>query len=135
MEQEGKRQLIIIAINTAVIAAIFLIKFILLPLIPGTDFNNATDEYFFMTWVPVPLFSIIALIIERQVRLLIIPDFVYCALTFAISGQDWCPFDTGMYGGLYPYYSRDIALIDRCITFVLMLVMQLIIKGIIVLVI
>lgn len=54
--------------------------------------------------------------------------FVYCALTFAISGED-CPYGIGV-GGFFTssYYSRNIALIDRLITFIAILIMQFAVK-------
>lgn len=54
--------------------------------------------------------------------------FVYCALTFAISGED-CPYGIGA-GGFFTssYYSRNIALIDRLITFIAILIMQFAVK-------
>ncbi len=123
-----KRNIIIIAINTSVMIFLFLIKFILLPQIPDINLSSGSDLDFLLTWVPIPLISIIGMALQQHVRFWIIPDFVYCVLSFAVSGED-CPYNIGM-SGLFTasYYSREIALFDRLLTFVAILFIQFVIK-------
>lgn len=104
-------------------------KVCFLPRIPNINLASGSDLFFLLTWVPIPLISIIGLALEQQrVLFWIIPDFVYCALSFAISGED-CPYGIGL-GGFFTstYYSRNIALIDRLITFIAILIMQFAVK-------
>lgn len=123
-----KRNIIIIAINTSVMIFFFLIKFILLPQIPEINLSSGSDLDFLLTWVPIPLISIIGIVLEQHVRFWIIPDFVYCALSFAVSGED-CPYNIGMTGFFTAsHYSREMALIDRLLIFAAILLMQFVIK-------
>lgn len=128
MKPVAKRNIIIITVNTLVMTCFFLIKYVFLPRIPNINLASGSDLFFLLTWVPIPLISIIGLATEQHVRFWIIPDFVYCALTFAISGED-CPYGIGL-GGFFTstYYSRNIALIDRLITFIAILTMQYAVK-------
>ena len=128
MKLGTKRNIIIITINTLVMICFFLVKYVLLPRIPDINLTSGSDLDFFLIWVPIPLISIIGLVLEQHVRFWIIPDIVYCALSFAVSGED-CPYDIGM-GGLFTasYYSRELALYDRLIAFVGILILQLVIK-------
>ena len=128
MKPVAKRNLIVITVNTLVMTCFFLIKYVFLPRIPNINLTSGSDLFFLLTWVPIPLISIIGLVLEKHVRFWIIPDFVYCALTFAISGED-CPYGIGL-GGFFTstYYSRNIALIDRLITFIAILTMQYAVK-------
>lgn len=58
----------------------------------------------------------------------IIPDFVYCALSFAIS-EKVLDYGIGVVGFFTTaHYSRDAALIDRLLTFALLLIMQYAVK-------
>ena len=134
MDKSKKRSVIIIAVNTAVMVLLFLIKFVLLPKIPGINLSNGSGLYFLLTWIPIPLISIIGMIKEQHLRFWMIPDLVYCILTFVYSGADYT-YDIGMFG-LFGnvHYDRSWALIDRLVTLVLMLLLQLIIKLIIMLV-
>lgn len=128
MKPVAKRNLIVITVNTLIMTCFFLMKYVFLPLIPNINLTSGSDLFFLLTWVPIPLISIIGLVLEQHVRFWIIPDFVYCALTFAISGED-CPYGIGL-GGFFTstYYSRNIALIDRLITFIAILTMQYAVK-------
>ncbi len=122
-----KRNIIIIAINTSVMIFFFLIKFILLPQIPDINLSSGSDLNFLLTWVSIPLISIIGMALQQHVRFWIIPDFVYCVLSFAVSGED-CPYNIGMSGFAESHYSRGIALLDRLLTFGAILFMQFAIK-------
>lgn len=128
MKPVAKRNIIITTVNTLVMTCFFLIKYVFLPRIPNINLTSGADLFFLLTWVPIPLISIIGLATEQRVLFWIIPDFVYCALTFAISGED-CPYGIGL-GGFFTstYYSRNIALIDRLITFIAILTMQYAVK-------
>lgn len=128
MKPVAKRNLIVITVNTLIMTCFFLMKYVFLPRIPNINLTSGSDLFFLLTWVPIPLISIIGLVLEQHVRFWIIPDFVYCALTFAISGED-CPYGIGL-GGFFTstYYSRNIALIDRLITFIAILTMQYAVK-------
>lgn len=128
MNLSTKKLLLTTAVNTAVMTAFFLIKFILLPRIPDINLSSGSDLDFLLIWVPIPLISIIGMICEKHVRFWIIPDFVYCALSFAASGEGR-PYGIGV-TGLFTAagYSREDALIDRLLTFAAILLMQLIIK-------
>lgn len=129
MKPVAKRNIIIITVNTLVMTCFFLIKYVFLPRIPNINLASGSDLFFLLTWVPIPLISIIGLALEQQrVLFWIIPDFVYCALSFAISGED-CPYGIGL-GGFFTstYYSRNTALIDRLITFIAILIMQFAVK-------
>lgn len=128
MKLSIKRQVLTTVINTAVMAAFFLIKYIFLPEIPNIDLTSGSDLDFILTWIPIPLISIIGMIYEKHLRFWIVPDLVYCALSFAVSGEN-CPYDIGISGFFTAsHYSRNAALIDRAITFAAILLMQLIIK-------
>ena len=128
MKPVAKRNIIITTVNTLVMTCFFLIKYVFLPRIPNINLTSGSDLFFLLTWVPIPLISIIGLATEQRVLFWTIPDFVYCALTFAISGED-CPYGIGL-GGFFTstYYSRNIALIDRLITFIAILTMQYAVK-------
>lgn len=128
MKPVAKRNIIITTVNTLVMTCFFLIKYVFLPRIPNINLTSGSDLFFLLTWVPIPLISIIGLATEQRVLFWIIPDFVYCALTLAISGED-CPYGIGL-GGFFTstYYSRNIALIDRLITFIAILTMQYAVK-------
>ena len=128
MKPVAKRNIIITTVNTLVMTCFFLIKYVFLPRIPNINLTSGSDLFFLLTWVPIPLISIIGLATEQRVLFWIIPDFVYCALTFAISGED-CPYGIVL-GGFFTstYYSRNIALIDRLITFIAILTMQYAVK-------
>lgn len=121
MKLSIKHQILITVINTAVMVRFFLIMYVFLPMIPG--FNLAKDELrLLLAWVPIPLISIVGLIIERHLRFWIIPDFIYCALSFAISGEN-NPYGIGQRGLFITHYSREWALFDREIAFCLILFM------------
>ena len=129
MKPVAKRNIIIITVNTLVMICLFLIKFVLLPRITNIQLTSSSSITSFLNWVVIPLIFIIGLALEQQrVLFWIIPDFVYCALTFAISGED-CPYGIGL-GGFFTstYYSRNIALLDRLITFIAILTMQYAVK-------
>ena len=134
MTADTKRSIKLIVVNTAVMLLLFLIKFVLLPKIPGINLSDGSVLYFLLTWIPIPLISIIGMVKEQHLRFWMIPDLVYCILTFVYSGADYT-YDIGMFG-LFGnvYYDRRWALIDRLATLVLMLLLQLIIKLIIMLV-
>lgn len=131
MKLSIKHQILITVINAVVMTGIFLIKYIFLPMIPGIDISNNTALKIFWLFIPIPLVSIVGLIIERHLRFWIIPDFVYCALSFLVSGEN-CPYGIGRVGLFEASgYSRKWALFDREIAFCLILFMQSIIRLII----
>ena len=131
MTADKKRSITLIAVNTAVMVVLFLGKFVLLPKIPGINLSDGSDLYFLLTWIPIPLISIIGMIKEQHLRFWIIPDLVYCILTFIYSGVDYT-YDIGMFG-LFGnvHYDRSWALVDRLVALALMLLLQLVIKFII----
>lgn len=129
MKQLAQKPLVLISINTAVMVVFFLIKYILLPQIPGIKLSSGTDLYFLLTYVPIPLISIVGMVLERHVRFWIIPDFVYCALAFAFS--EGSPYGMGLFGVFDKHYRRDIALLQAFIAFILIVLIQLFIKLII----
>lgn len=129
MKPVAKRNIIIITVNTLVMTCSFLIKYVFLPRIPNINLASGSDLFFLLTWVPIPLISIIGLALEQQrVLFWIIPDFVYCALSFAIS-EKVLDYGIGVVGFFTTaHYSRDAALIDRLLTFALLLIMQYAVK-------
>lgn len=134
MTADTKRSIKLIVVNTSVMVLLFLIKFVLLPKIPDINLTDGSDLWFLLTWIPIPLISIIGMIKEQHLRFWIIPDLVYCILTFVYSGSDHT-YDIGMFG-LFGnvYYDRRWALVDRLVALVLMLLLQLTVKLIIMLV-
>lgn len=64
MKPNAKRNIIIITVNTLVMIGFFLIKFVLLPRIPNINLTSGSDLFFLLTWVPMPLISIIGLALE-----------------------------------------------------------------------
>ena len=129
MKPVAKRNIIIIAVNTLVMIGFFLIKFVLLPRIPNIQLTSSSSITSFLNWVVIPLIFIIGLALEQQrVLFWIIPDFVYCALSFAIS-EKVLDYGIGVVGFFTTaHYSRDAALIDRLLTFALLLIMQFAVK-------
>lgn len=129
MKSDAKRNIIIITVNTLVMIGVFLIKFVLLPRIPNIQLTNSSSITSFLNWVVIPLIFIIGLALEQQrVLFWIIPDFVYCALSFAIS-EKVLDYGIGVVGFFTTaHYSRDVALIDRLLTFALLLIMQFAVK-------
>ena len=129
MKPDTKRNIIIITVNTLVMIGFFLIKFVLLPRIPNIQLTSSSSITSFLNWVVIPLIFIIGLALEQQrVLFWIIPDFVYCALSFAIS-EKVLDYGIGVVGFFTTaHYSRDAALIDRLLTFALLLIMQFAVK-------
>ena len=129
MKPVAKRNIIIITVNTLVMTCFFLIKFVLLPRIPNIQLTSSSSITSFLNWVVIPLIFIIGLALEQQrVLFWIIPDFVYCALSFAIS-EKVLDYGIGVVGFFTTaHYSRNIALIDRLITFIAILIMQFAVK-------
>lgn len=129
MKPDTKRNIIIITVNTLVMIGFFLIKFVLLPRIPNIQLTSSSSITSFLNWVVIPLIFIIGLALEQQrVLFWIIPDFVYCALSFAIS-EKVHDYGIGVVGFFTTaHYSRDAALIDRLLTFALLLIMQFAVK-------
>lgn len=129
MKSDAKRNIIIITVNTLVMIGVFLIKFVLLPRIPNIQLTSSSSITSFLNWVVIPLIFIIGLALEQQrVLFWIIPDFVYCALSFAIS-EKVLDYGIGVVGFFTTaHYSRDAALIDRLLTFALLLIMQFAVK-------
>jgi len=129
MKPDTKRNIIIITVNTLVMIGFFLIKFVLLPRIPNIQLTSSSSITSFLNWVVIPLIFIIGLALEQQrVLFWIIPDFVYCALSFAIS-EKVLDYGIGVVGFFTTaHYSRDAALIDRLITFIAILIMQFAVK-------
>lgn len=129
MKPNAKRNIIIITVNTLVMIGFFLIKFVLLPHIPNIQLTSSSSITSFLNWVVIPLIFIIGLALEQQrVLFWIIPDFVYCALSFAIS-EKVLDYGIGVVGFFTTaHYSRDAALIDRLLTFALLLIMQFAVK-------
>lgn len=129
MKSDAKRNIIIITVNTLVMIGVFLIKFVLLPRIPNIQLTNSSSITSFLNWVVIPLIFIIGLALEQQrVLFWIIPDFVYCALSFAIS-EKVLDYGIGVVGFFTTaHYSRGAALIDRLLTFALLLIMQFAVK-------
>ena len=133
MTADKKRSITLIGVNTAVMVLLFSIKFVLLPKIPGINLIDGFDLYIPLAVVPIPLISIIGMIKEKHLRFWIIPDLVYCVLTFIYSGIDHT-YGIGMRGFFgNDYYDRRWALIDRLVALVLMLLLQLAVKLIIML--
>ena len=134
MKPSAKRSITLIAVNTAVMVLLFLGKFVLLPKIPSINLSDGSVLFFLLTWIPIPLISIIGMIKEQHLRFWMIPDLVYCILTFIYSGIDQT-YDIGMFG-LFGnvYYDRRWALVDRLVALALMLLLQLAVKLIIMLV-
>ena len=129
MKQLAKKPLVLISINTAVMVVFFLIKYILLPSIIDIKSSVGDISYLLLTYVSIPLISIVGMILERHVRFWIIPDFVYCALAFAFS--EGSPYGMGLFGVFDKHYRRDIALLQAFIAFILIVLIQLFIKLII----
>lgn len=129
MKPVAKRNIIIITVNTLVMIGFFLIKFVLLPRISNIQLTSSSSITSFLNWVVIPLIFIIGLALEQQrVLFWIIPDFVYCALSFAIS-EKVLDYGIGVVGFFTTaHYSRDAALIDRLLTFALLLIMQFAVK-------
>ena len=129
MKPVAKRNIIIITVNTLVMICLFLIKFVLLPRITNIELTSSSSITSFLNWVVIPLIFIIGLALEQQrVLFWIIPDFVYCALSFAIS-EKVLDYGIGVVGFFTTaHYSRDAALIDRLLTFALLLIMQFAVK-------
>lgn len=129
MKPVAKRNIIIITVNTLVMIGFFLIKFVLLPRIPNIQLTSSSSITSFLNWVVIPLIFIIGLALEQQrVLFWIILDFVYCALSFAIS-EKVLDYGIGVVGFFTTaHYSRNIALIDRLITFIAILIMQFAVK-------
>lgn len=129
MKPVAKRNIIIITVNTLVMTCFFLIKFVLLPRIPNIQLTSSSSITSFLNWVVIPLIFIIGLALEQQrVLFWIILDFVYCALSFAIS-EKVLDYGIGVVGFFTTaHYSRNIALIDRLITFIAILIMQFAVK-------
>lgn len=129
MKSDAKRDIIIITVNTLVMIGVFLIKFVLLPRIPNIQLTSSSSITSFLNWVVIPLIFIIGLALEQQrVLFWIIPDFVYCALSFTIS-EKVLDYGIGVVGFFTTaHYSRDVALIDRLLTFALLLIMQFAVK-------
>ncbi len=129
MKPVAKRNIIIITVNTLVMICLFLIKFVLLPRITNIQLTSSSSITSFLNWVVIPLIFIIGLALEQQrVLFWIIPDFVYCALSFAIS-EKVLDYGIGVVGFFTTaHYSRDAALIDRLLTFALLLIMQFAVK-------
>ena len=129
MKPNAKRNIIIITVNTLVMTCFFLIKFVLLPRIPNIQLTSSSSITSFLNWVVIPLIFIIGLALEQQrVLFWIILDFVYCALSFAIS-EKVLDYGIGVVGFFTTaHYSRNIALIDRLITFIAILIMQFAVK-------
>ena len=131
MTADRKRSIVLISLNTAVMVLLFLFKFVLLPKIPGIDLTDGSVLYFLLTWVPIPLISIIGMIKEKHIRFWVLPDFVYCILTFICSGIDQT-YGIGLFGFFgNVHYDLIWALTDRFITFVLMLLLQIAVQLII----
>lgn len=61
MKPNAKRNIIIITVNTLVMTCFFLIKYVFLPRIPNINLTSGSDLFFLLTWVPIPLISIIGL--------------------------------------------------------------------------
>ena len=129
MKQFAKKPLVLISINTAVMVVFFLIKYILLPSIIDIKSSVGDILYFLLTYVSIPLISIVGMILERHVRFWIIPDFVYCALAFAFS--EGSPYGMGLFGVFDKHYRRDIALLQAFNAFIQIVLIQLFIKLII----
>lgn len=129
MKSDTKRNLIIITVNTLVMICFFLIKYVFLPRIPNIQLTSSSSITSFLNWVVIPLIFIIGLALEQQrVLFWIIPDFVYCALSFAIS-EKVLDYGIGVVGFFTTaHYSCNIALIDRLITFIAILIMQFAVK-------
>ena len=129
MKSDAKRNIIIITVNTLVMIGVFLIKFVLLPRIPNIQLTSSSSITSFLNWVVIPLIFIIGLALEQQrVLFWIIPDFVYCAMSFAIS-EKVLDYGIGVVGFFTTaQYSRDATLIDRLLTFALLLIMQFAVK-------
>ena len=66
MKPVAKRNIIIITVNTLVMTCFFLIKYVFLPRIPNINLTIGSDLFFLLTWVPIPLISIIGLALEQQ---------------------------------------------------------------------
>ena len=129
MKQLAKKPLVLISINTAVMVVFFLIKYILLPSIIDIKSSVGDISYLLLTYVSIPLISIVGMILEQHVRFWIIPDFIYCALAFAFS--EGSPYGMGLFGVFDKHYRRDIALLQAFIAFILIVLIQLFIKLII----
>lgn len=129
MKQLAKKPLVLISINTAVMVVFFLIKYILLPSIIDIKSSVGDISYLLLTYVSIPLISIVGMILERHIRFWIIPDFIYCALAFAFS--EGSPYGMGLFGVFDKHYRRDIALLQAFIAFILIVLIQLFIKLII----
>lgn len=129
MKQLAKKPLVLISINTAVMVVFFLIKYILLPSIIDIKSSVGDISYLLLTYVSIPLISIVGMILERHIRFWIIPDFIYCALAFAFS--EGSPYGMGLFGVFDKHYRRDIALLEAFIAFILIVLIQLFIKLII----
>ena len=137
MNSNAKRNVIIISFNTTVMLLWFWIKFILIPqIIPARELfrleRGGSGLVLFLFWVPLPLISIVGMIIEQHLRYWIIPDLVYCLMTFfhlAAYDHTYVVGGIGMFG-----FFGGLALIDRLVAFILMLLLQLIVKLILMLV-
>ena len=131
MTADKKRSIVFISLNTAVMVLLFFFKFVMLPKIPSINLSDGSALNFLLTWAPIPLISIIGMIVEKHMRFWIIPDLVYCILTFIYSGIDQT-YGIGMFGIFgNVHYDLSWALTDRFITFVLMLLFQIAVQLII----
>lgn len=139
MKSNTKRNIFFICVNTAVMILLFLYKYIMIPQIISYEElvrleRGTSGLAVFLFWVPIPLISIVGMIIEQHLRYWIIPDVVYCLATLFYSRVDHT-YGIGMFGFFGHYeYNWNIALISRLIDLVLMLLLQLAIKLLIMLV-
>ena len=137
MNSNAKRNIFIISVNTAVMLLWFLIKFILIPRIISAEelFRLERESSYlalFLFCMPIPLISIVGMIIEQHLRYWIIPDLVYCLITFFYLSADDLTYVIGGIG-MFGFFG-GLALMDRLVAFILMLLLQLIVKLIIMLV-
>ena len=139
MKQSTAKAITLISFNTAVLLFLFLIKFILIPRILSAEELRRLEwgsSYLavFLFWVPIPLISIVGMIIEQHLRYWLIPDFVYCAVTYLYSAADQT-YGIGVWGFMGNFrYEQRLALADRLATLAFMLLLQLVVKLIIMLV-
>ena len=138
MNSNTKRSIIIISVNTAVMLLWFLIKYVLIPRAVSAEelrgLGWGSDLDMFLFWVPIPVISIVGMIIEQHLRYWIIPDLVYCTATYLYSAVDHT-YGIGNVGLFFKFqYKQSFALFECFFAFVIILLLQLVFKLIIMLV-
>lgn len=124
---DKKKQIITIAINTAIVVVYYILAFLVIPKIPAISFIEE-DLDFLLISLPVMLISIVMIIVGKRFRVWIIPDIVYCVLMFAVSSESFHPYGVGVFGFFYKSYRRDAAFYESVGILAIMLIVQALAK-------